>query len=594
MSTHLIAAPTATPTAAPASLSPDWWALSAGFTEEAPVIADRDDLIVTIAPGAGHGSPACFLPSHALIEIDGVHLGPIHPRTADPADPADRTRYSTAWGLFTHECAHARHTRWNPPAGTPAGVAEAAMLLEESRIEAAHLCRRPDDRHWLRSSARNLILGDMPTSSTGMDAASAAQAAGLLLARRDAGILNNRETLAVTRVIHGILGTSTLDTLRELWLLAHNVADDDAEAMLELGRRWCHAIGTDPNTHATSTGRRGTGGPGAGGAAVGSGSGQADPSPLAQVIQHTVDVVARNVADEPAPGAGQAAAKANRQAAERAAQQDARTAARAVFGRSPDGTTGTGTGTAGTRQPSSDERRAARTLARALNSAGVTERHTIRTTSPVPPGRLRMRGALAADAQRAAGQIPTAEPFTRTHRRVAPAPPLKIGIACDVSGSMSRCTDAVASAAWILADATRHTPMPAESATVLFGQKVRALTHPGTAPRAVTEFDARDGYHDIPKAIRALDGALELSHPGTARLLVIISDGQFERDRYAAGQRLLDRLRATGCGVLWLATDPGANPMTGATVHDLTDPATTAAVIGRAAAAALRTTSRHS
>lgn len=165
MSTHLIADPTATRTAVPASLSPDWWALSAGFTEEAAIIADRDDLIVTIAPGAGHGSPACFLPSHASIEIDGVHLDPIAPGTADPADPADRTRYSTAWGLLTHECAHARHTRWNPPTGTPAGVAEAAMLLEESRIEAAQLRRHPDDRHWLRASARNLILGDARTTA---------------------------------------------------------------------------------------------------------------------------------------------------------------------------------------------------------------------------------------------------------------------------------------------------------------------------------------------------------------------------------------------------------------------------------------------
>ena len=47
-----------------------------------------------------------------------------------------------------------------------------------------------------------------------------------------------------------------------------------------------------------------------------------------------------------------------------------------------------------------------------------------------------MRGALAADAQRAAGAVPTAQPFTRTTRRSVPTPPLRIRIACDVSGSM--------------------------------------------------------------------------------------------------------------------------------------------------------------
>ena len=68
-----------------------------------------------------------------------------------------------------------------------------------------------------------------------------------------------------------------------------------------------------------------------------------------------------------------------------------------------------------------------------------------------------MRGALAADAQRAAGALPTAEPFTRTTRRAVPTPPLRLGIACDVSGSMVEFAGPVASAAWILAHAARHT-----------------------------------------------------------------------------------------------------------------------------------------
>jgi hypothetical protein len=50
-------------------------------------------------------------------------------------------------------------------------------------------------------------------------------------------------------------------------------------------------------------------------------------------------------------------------------------------------------------------------------------------------------------------------------------------------------------------------------------------------------------------------------------------------------------LRATGCGVLWIAPDvPWRKPLDGATVHVMTDPAATAQAVGRAATAALRAT----
>src|SRR5690606_12303981 len=134
-------------TAATITLDPatdaGWLALSAAATEEAPLIADRDDLVVTVAPGAGRGSPACFFPPHAAIEIDGVHLpAGVDPATAAPHRVGDRARYPAVWGLLVHECGHACHTRWDPPPGTPPSVASAALLLEESRMEGAHIRRR--------------------------------------------------------------------------------------------------------------------------------------------------------------------------------------------------------------------------------------------------------------------------------------------------------------------------------------------------------------------------------------------------------------------------------------------------------------------
>jgi hypothetical protein len=39
------------------------------------VIADQEDLLATVAPGAGHSALVCFLPAYFTIELDGIHFG---------------------------------------------------------------------------------------------------------------------------------------------------------------------------------------------------------------------------------------------------------------------------------------------------------------------------------------------------------------------------------------------------------------------------------------------------------------------------------------------------------------------------------------
>jgi hypothetical protein len=310
---------------------------------------------------------------------------------------------------------------------------------------------------------------------------------------------------------------------------------------------------------------------------------------LAGAIAAVLNAVAGTVAREKAPEDPAARAAADK-AREAAADTTVRQAAGAVFG--VGGPRDGRTATAGTRPPTAQERTAARVLGRALDTAGVRDRVAVKSTSDMPPGRLRMRGVRAADAQRAAGATVTAEPFTRITRTPVPTPPLRLGVACDVSGTMGWARAHVASAAWILADAARHTRVPAQTASVIFGRNVRPLTRPGTAPAEVTEFDSNDNWEDIPTAIDALDGALGLSRPGAARLLVIVSDGRFRPVPRRDGQKRLDRVRASGCAVLWLTTSEHDTPLTGATVHRLTDPTAAAQAIGRAATAALRATTR--
>ncbi|MEU5259761.1 vWA domain-containing protein [Amycolatopsis sp. NPDC021455] len=588
MSAHFIADPAATG-AAVFPARPEWLTLSAAFADEVPVIADRDDLVVSVAPGAGGGAPACFYPHRALIEVDGDHLG-VDPATVDPANLSDRARYAPAWGALTHECGHAKHTAWEPPDGAPPAVVAAAMLLEEPRMEAAHIRRRPDDRHWLRACVQGIVATDLhlfadPATAPKMTPADAARTAALLLGRADGGVLTHAEVYPVARVVEDVLGTEVLGKLRAVWRQALLTADDAGEEMLDLGRQWCEILGTDPeSSDSTSPASDPSGGSPRPGVPV-------SPSPLADAIAAVLGGVAANVAGEEAPE-DPAAVAAAAKGREDAAEEEAGTVARQVFrtgGRPRSGNTRT----TGTRPPTPEERTAARVLARALDTTGTRERVAVRSTSEVPPGRLRMRGVRAAEAQHAAGAVVTAEPFTRTIRTPVTVPPLRVGIACDVSGSMGWARAHVASAAWILANAARHTRVPADAASVIFGNHVRPLTHPGKPPAEVTEFRSNDDYEDIPRALDALDGALGLSRPGAARLVVIVSDGKYCHDPRCAGQKKLDRLRASGCAVLWLTTSDTDTPLSGATVHVLTDPTTAARAIGHAATAALRAAARR-
>jgi hypothetical protein len=564
-----------------------WLRLSAAFTAQIEELAGRDDLTVTCAPGAGHGAPGCFIPALATVELDGTHLG--HPpATCDPRRPSDRERYAALWGVFVHEAAHARHTIWTAVTGANAtqAVHEAAVALEESRIEAAHLRRRPADRRWLRAATHQLILADFTTNArvtTGAPQAEvtawdAGRAAALLLARNDAGILDEDEVADLKATIIEVIGASRCSALAALWNIAHATADDDHVAMLELGRRWCAVLGADPEAPAPPPEEE-TGGE--------NGAESSRPSPLAAAIAETLAAV--TTADAPSPARSSTNRTEQRQQ-EHDARQRTRKVARTVFAKSTAGgpTTST-TAISGTRPPTPAEQAAARQLGRHLKAAAHRERVTVSTTSATPPGRLRMRGALAADAQRAAGAIPTAEPFSRTVRRHVPSPPLSVGIACDVSGSMLAFTRPVASAAWILARAAAHLP-DARSATVIFGGQVRAVAHSGRRPAQVTEFNVGGRIEKFCQAVDALDGALDLTRPGTARLLVIVSDGVFYDEEIAGGQQRITRLTRAGCGVLWLGPAETTRPMDRAHLVTLTDPAQAAAAIGQAAVRALATT----
>jgi len=66
-------------------------------------------------------------------------------------------------------------------------------------------------------------------------------------------------------------------------------------------------------------------------------------------------------------------------------------------------------------------------------------------------------------------------------------------------------------------------------------------------------------------------------------------DGRSKGTQHADGQRLITRLVASGCLVVWIASSDTASTMTGTRVVILADPAASSA-IAKAVAASARTT----
>ena len=81
------------------------------------------------------------------------------------------------------------------------------------------------------------MIGDFAAASAPpASSAEAGQAAALILAREDAGILETAEAEPVANVVAAVIGEEKLGQLRQVWREAHATADDDARAMVRLGR----------------------------------------------------------------------------------------------------------------------------------------------------------------------------------------------------------------------------------------------------------------------------------------------------------------------------------------------------------------------
>lgn len=558
-------------------------------------LAGRTDLIARLVWDQDTRAPAWYDPARREITINATHALGAHtdPDTVDPVTETGRSRHPVLFGLCCHESGHARATRWKQhlPSGTLAMVVNAAELLEELRIEHRHLHHRPQDRPFLRASALALAVPPAHTTSGGdSDRWQAGHVATLALGRIDAGVLTINDLRHLLPALHSVLGVAGFDRLRHAWCEAITLDDGDVDGLLAAARAWLAALGLDEHTDldtdalgpvCTATG--------------GNHDDQPQPDPgnssgwdaaLGALAAVLADEAAREAHDA-LPTAHADTATVTRKRADAAQQHEIREITTLVFGshrtphdRGP---------ITGRRRPERTEHATANQLAARLRTAQYRGKATTKHWSNTPPGRVDGRQLNLARTQRAAGFPVTATPFRQTRRRRVPQPPLAVGIACDVSGSMRWSVDAVASGAWILATALQS--LDARCATVAFGDTVTPVTAPGAVPREVTELAANDGSHAAADAVAALDGALRLSTTRAgARLLFLISDLQFSETETTDMQRHLDRLAATGTTTLCLDVSGNTVALSGVTLVRLHSAADLVPVLADATVRALRAT----
>ncbi|WP_219505236.1 hypothetical protein [Nonomuraea ceibae] len=576
-------------------------------------VTGRPDVLATMVWGAPDTTPpAWYDPATATITLnaDQVILNDAHPDQIDPTHPLRRFDQPVLIGVCAHEGGHAR-SQWDLKAirersPSPRVMAIATYLLE-SWAEAGQLRATPGAAPWLRTAARHILQFPPtdPDADEDYQRARALVAALLVLARVDAGVLQPGDIIAVESIVVATLGQPTVNDLRALWQQALTLEDGDADGLCAIAQRVADVMGwqDEPDDHPAMPGlichSGGAAGGQAGGLTGGTEPGSSGDS-LFDAISDLAGAVTQDATDA-IKAEREATWQANRpnphilaaQADEAAERAAARQAAQ-IFA---DPITCTGPLRA-LRAPTAAEQAAATHLAEQLRLAGHRSAAVAWTPHDAPPGRLDPRQAMAAAAQRSRGLPVTAKPFQRRQRTRVPQPFLRMGFAADVSGSMGNTADALACAAWICAQAVGL--IGGRTAALAWGSTVTPLIRPGASPSHVPVLSTPEGTVVLPEAIRALDGALALSEPGSldARLLIIASDGELtgsdddEDDPAVMSQSLIDRLRRNGCAVLWLCLDGRPRVLDGAVPVEAHDPVSAARAIGQAATTALRLAGR--
>lgn len=590
-----------------------WTSLSARLGQFVDTLTPRRDVIARIGveatPVLGDGRPAgAFNHNTATVTIDASQTlaSGDDPSRIDLRDQRDCARFPVLAGVAAHEIGHATHTV-NRGAQPPL-AATWASVLEEPRMEGRVVASNRRTRVWLRASATQ-ILGDLnPTS-----ASEAARVLILLGGRVDAGVYEADALPDLRALAAPHLEDDDIDVIVEQTRIAVSIDDGDVAGLMECAQMVAAVMsryesGEQDDTGEGSEDDGADGAPGSGGRVGQPDSGGGD------LVEHEDD-------DGPSPAGHRTGASETDSGAEAAsagrvlaaalaamaagAAADARTAAGvAIVSRAAQerrrteqdhrdkvvaaGRIANSTNHKTANRPASaDELAASRRFNLALAAAADRGITATSVKHLAPPGKMQMSQLVRRAAQIEAGQMPTATPWSRTQRRVAETPPLNIGIALDISPSMTASVEPTAVAGWMLARAARA--RRGRAATVTWHST--AAVHPTTGDTTVHVPDVDGGSDGLPTALRALDARLHLTSSAEPALIAVVTDADLPN--MVDVHRQVRRLTDFGVKVLWLtvpgdwSTTPGPPPPTALHAH-LDDPSRIGQVLTDAVIAALR------
>lgn len=574
----------------------EWLPLGRQIGELANAWSGRYDLVGYVGENAGHGAPACYNPTLAEIEVDVVRAfgkGVTPEMIGDLSQRKNQYEFPRAIGALYHEAFHATFSEWDMPSAHEAlkeDEYDALVLLEETRIEYQGLLAKPRSKPFLRASAMDLVVADSAESfSTMPDTKKSAWLVGLVHSRVEAGILDEWDVVEVTELVDKFLGYEVVSKLLEIAekFRAH---DDHANAdpvLYDLAREWAKIVrDTAEENGESSEGSEGEGELSEFAEALSEALSEA----MAQVSVSSNEALEEQEQKE--DWQEQVETKAS-QAKDEQINQDT---AKKIFSKSSGGSGKSSSRLIETRQPTTDERRGAVTIATWLEKAKYRERDITEIASVVPPGRLRTRALVQGKAMEARGVRQQVEPFRKKVRKMTEEPTLTVGVMVDISGSMSSAMEPMASTAWIMSEAVRR--VQGKTAMVYYGNEVFPTLKPGQHLGEVNVWSAPDGTESFDEAFRALDGGLNLLNGSGARLLVVTSDGAYTSAQRDKAEKWIRRCREAGVAVLWLPFDNGYYATSverlGATVvRGVLDPATSALEIGKEASRALTEVGRR-
>ena len=515
----------------------------------------RNDLVAYVGPGAGGPAPACYSPTQAEVE---VNVDVAFAKGITPDEIGDITLRKTqyefpkATGAIMHEAFHARFSQWSMPKAyeeLEKDEYNALVLLEESRIEYQGLKSMATARPFLRACAMEIVIGD---TKEGMENETQTQSltnlVGLVFARIDAGVLEEHEVFTITEMITNQLGEKVVEQLRTIARSAQlHENHKDATDLYPLAKEWARIVRETAKERGDEQKPE---------------SGKGIPSEIMEAIMEALseasdEVMANNFSDlGDQEQIEEMREEVKAKSSDAKEQNENREVANQVFSKaSGPGQSKTNSKLVEQRQPTSAELSASVRIGQWLEKAKYRERDEHEIASIVPPGRLRSKAILQNVALKSRGVNQRVEPFRRTVRKHTDDPTLNVGIMVDISGSMGSAMKPMATTAWVMSSAVNR--IQGNCAMVYYGNDVFPTLKVGQKLSEVNVYSASDGTEKFSKAFQALDGALNLLHGNGARLLVVVSDGEYSGDEVPKSRDIVAKCKEAGVAILWLPFDSG-------------------------------------